>query len=259
MIKSFFKDAAGEISHLRNIFNQNQKTRIIIISILAINIIFILIHILSILIKNYFDVEHEYFNFLRLDEDRSIPEFFNYSQSFASAFFLLKLYLGERKLIFAALSFSFLFIGFDDMLEIHEIFGHLLAQMLDFPPILGLRPRDSGELLVWLLIGAPLGLAIAWGLIRSDRRTRAFSILVLSALALLVFFAAGVDMLHIALPDLLLARGADPTLARGLYSFLTIVEDGGEMLSLALCLSIILLRLGAGRVEQPGRMPSKRA
>ena len=159
-----------------------------------------------------------------ISEDLGYGEVFGYLKSCAIAVALFACYRRARAPVFAALAFTFTVIVLDDSLRIHERFGHLTEVALALPPAFGLRAQDLGELMVWSALGAVVVAALAAGFRRSGREARALAAVFLGLIALLVFFAVGVDMLQIEFRNAF----------RGAHRLWTVIEEGGEMATLSL-------------------------
>lgn len=159
-----------------------------------------------------------------IDEELGYGEIFGYLKSLAIAAALFACYRRARAPAFAALAFTFAVIALDDSLRIHEFFGNLIAKGLALGHAAGLRAQDVGELMVWSALGAVVVSALAYGYRRSDAAARSLASIFLGLLAVLVFFAVVADMLHIALAGWF----------RGAYRVGTVIEEGGEMLTLSL-------------------------
>lgn len=159
-----------------------------------------------------------------IDEELGYGEIFGYLKSLAIAAALFACYRRARAPAFAALAFAFAVIALDDSLRIHEFFGSLIAKGLALGPAFGLRAQDVGELMVWSALGAVVVSGLAYGYRRSNAAARSLASIFLSLLAVLVFFAVVADMLHIALAGWF----------RGAYRVGTVIEEGGEMLTLSL-------------------------
>lgn len=159
-----------------------------------------------------------------IDEELGYGEIFGYLKSLAIAAALFACYRRALAPAFAALAFTFAVIALDDSLRIHEFFGNLIAKGLALGPAFGLRAQDVGELMVWSALGAVVVSALAYGYRRSNAAARSLASIFLGLLAVLVFFAVVADMLHIALAGWF----------RGAYRVGTVIEEGGEMLTLSL-------------------------
>jgi hypothetical protein len=171
------------------------------------------------------------FDLFRIDRDASLAEWFNYLQATFCIVLLLGVFRATRQPLYAAWAVVFLVVVVDDSLMIHERAGHYLVSMLGIPTLPGLRPHESGELLVWAIIGSVLLGILWWGFARSGRNARAAGGVLALAFAALVFCAIGIDMFHVAFSQT----------GTGLYALLAVLEDGGEMLSIGLACALALL------------------
>ena len=161
-------------------------------------------------------------------------EVFNYVQTAVAVVALALTALHSRERVYLAWSLVFAFVLADDALSYHERVGLVFVRILALPDMLGLRGWDFGETIAWAIPGIILFVVLFWACRRSSPDARRFSWLLTGVLALLVFFAFGVDMLHIL-------GGAQSDRAGFV---LGTAEDGGEMLALALaCTCSILLYL----------------
>jgi hypothetical protein len=123
-----------------------------------------------------------------------------------------------RRWAFAALLPLLAFLLLTDTFELHERLGRHLADALALEPMLGLRPRDLGELMVIgaaALVTVPLALVGLW-LARGVDRLHVLRIFLL--LGFVLFCGVALDLVHI-----LIIADARPGDAFGL------IEDGGEM------------------------------
>jgi hypothetical protein len=123
------------------------------------------------------------------------------------------------------------FVLLDDAFQIHESFGFHIAQALDLKPFGGLRPLDSGELLVWTVAGIPLLAVAVAAIVRSAKEDLGNGLLLVGALAMLAMFVVVADMAHVVL------RRA----FRGLDDLSTVIEDGGEQITLSLICGLAIL------------------
>ncbi len=169
-------------------------------------------------------------DFLHPGRDGSLPEMFNYAQAGLTAAFLFLVWRGTGALACLAWAAVFVFVLLDDSLQYHEQMGEWLARVLALTDRDGLRAVDFGELLAWVLAGAVLLPLVAAAALRTAGEERGFAILIGVVFSALVFFGLAVDMLH---------------QITGLR-MLTLLEDGGEMLSIAVAciLSFGWYRLG---------------
>jgi hypothetical protein len=171
-------------------------------------------------------------DFLLLDRDQSLPEFLNYAQTFACAALLVAVYVERREGIFLSWALIFLFVVLDDALSLHEEGAQMIRGFVDLPALPGLRPQDTGELMVWSLFAVPLFAILIAAFRRSGPVAAAFGGVFALLFMALVFFAVAFDMVH-------------SWLASGSFRverLTALAEDGGEMLTLALaCGSALLL------------------
>jgi hypothetical protein len=175
-----------------------------------------------------------------LSEDRSMGEIVNYGLAFLAAtlFFLTFVALRSPMFLFASLLMAF--IWFDDAAGYHERVGDMLASTLDLPSVAGLRPQDLGEVMAWSAAGVCLGLLLIWSIVhRSPGDMGALALLSL-CFGALVCFGIVLDLVHVVAPAEFDAR-------------LGIIEDGGEMLAVAM---IAGMSLGLSRNAEAYRAAS---
>jgi len=133
-----------------------------------------------------------------------------------------------RRWAFAALLPLLAFFLLTDTFELHERFGRRLADALALEPVLGLRSRDLGEMIVLggaALVTVPIALI---GLRLASRADRAHLLRVLVLLGLVFFCGVVLDLVHILIVD-----DARPGDAFG------VLEDGGEMLGATLLVAYL--------------------
>jgi hypothetical protein len=134
-----------------------------------------------------------------VDADRSYIEILGYGFVLAAAGLLLALALRRRVPVYGGWAAALTVVAADDALEGHERAGSWLSRSfpgLD-PP--GLRVEDVGELLAWGLVGAVVSVGVHLTHRRSAPDARRDSVGLAWLMGLLMVFAVGVDMLHIAL------------------------------------------------------------
>ena len=157
---------------------------------------------------------------LLLSSPRGLPELFQYLKEALIAGLLLSVGWRKRVPVLMLWAGLFTYLLFDDLLELHERFGYLIAVVFDYPSVLNLRPRDLGEVTVSLIVaGAFLAMIFSFAR-RCPPAWRDSSLDLACLLALLGFFGVFVDTLHMAMESLHL-RG------------LTLLEDGGEMITMS--------------------------
>lgn len=120
-----------------------------------------------------------------------------------------------------------LMIALDDYLMIHERVGSVLVHSLDLPEVFGLRAQDLGELLVWGLLAAALGVLLLLAHLRAPAEARWNSWGFVVLMVFLVAFGVVLDMLNILL---------HAVLGETLLTVTTHVETGGELVAMSLLL-----------------------
>lgn len=191
---------------------------------LVVDCIFILIHLLH---WQGIAFGERQFN-LTLDE--SYAEVFQYFKFVLIVLGMSLLALRNRSLIYLSWAVIFTILLFDDSLALHERGGQKLSLLLNFQPLLGLRPTDLGEILVYFSYGLLLVFLAAISYRRDrDRFARAASVRILIFLAALVVVSGLVDMLHMMAENLIgLPRNSIQ------YVMFDILEDGGELVVVSL-------------------------
>jgi hypothetical protein len=214
----------------------DKKAQFIIAAVLFANLFFITVHFLILLFRYlgiFDDLISTYLSSprFRIDRDWSFAEWLNYLQTTTCAILLLGVFRTTRQPLYVAWALIFLFVVMDDSLKIHEGVASYLVGTFDVPALPRLRPRESGELIAWSMIGSVLVGILWWSIARSGRSARAAGGVLALAFAGLIFFGIGIDMAHIAFAQT----------GTGLYALLGVLEDGGEMLSIALAFVLALL------------------
>jgi hypothetical protein len=180
-----------------------------------------------------------------IGSDRSYAEMLGHLKTMLILFFLISIPHVWKRPVYVVFILMFAFVLVDDAFQVHERFGLLFAEAFDLQPFAGLRPIDPGELLLWAMVGVPLLAAAAFAIVRSPEEDRANGLLLLGALAMLAVFAAVTDMAHVVLIGAF--WGAD--------DLLTVIEDGGEQVTLSLtCGLAILIRRDVR--ERRGAVPA---
>jgi len=149
--------------------------------------------------------------------DGSYPEIYGYAKEALLTLLLAVAYARTRQLVYLALALLFAICALDDSLSLHEAAGVYLATITDLSP-------SAGGLVGWSLLGFVPMLAIVIAYRRSDATSRRHTEAVLLGFAILLFFAIGMDLVHAVLQRYV----------NGFQTVLTILEDGGELLTLTL-------------------------
>ncbi|MEO8090976.1 MAG: hypothetical protein ABI703_11825 [Gemmatimonadales bacterium] len=147
---------------------------------------------------------------------------------------LLILIPGKRgRPIYLGLALVYTVALLDDALQLHERVGHGLADDLGLQYFVGRMSPHVGELMVWAALAVFLVAAVRAGFARSPADDRSRGLLLLGAFAVLVLFAVVVDLVHVVVKYWLNFRTAD-------FLF-TLVEEGGEQITLTLTCGLALL------------------
>ena len=172
----------------------------------------------------HFHLQHSYFygNDFYSNHDWSLMERWGYAQELAFTTLLGIMAWRRRSLLFAALCYFALFILLDDSMRIHEQFGDLLVGCCGVPEAIS-------ELLANIIDGVIPVLLVILGWLRAGRDQRSAGGAVLLAIAILLFFAVGLDTVH----DIMTATIQD------YGKIMALIEDGGELLSLTLILTVV--------------------
>ena len=173
---------------------------------------------------------YEYPPPFRLTIDGSYPELFNYLQLTILVWLMLHVFVWTRQAVYAASGIIFLFALAEDALQLHERVGEYAATIdLPAPSLLG--ATHFAELAYFLVIGALSIALLVYGLAASSAEDRKIGALFTLLIFILGFFVAVVDAVHIMLIGVF----------AGSHFVLGVIEDGGEMLTVAVALSAALL------------------
>jgi hypothetical protein len=153
--------------------------------------------------------------------ERGFAETFQYFKAWWLVVMFVWLARATREYWYLAWATVFLYIGLDDLLEIHEETGNSLALRYGFQETLGLRPRDIGELAIFAAVGLALLALVGVAYLRGSDRFRRHSERVFVLVALLAALGIGVDALHILFLH---------TWAGAMFG---LIEDGGELIVLS--------------------------
>lgn len=163
--------------------------------------------------------------------DRSYLEIFGYLKTASIIALLVAIPAKKERFLYLIFAVLFMFALLDDALMVHEVLGERVANLLALPSLIGLRPIDLGELLVWAGAGVLLLGPATIGLLKSSGRDRANGFLLLGALAALMVFAVGVDMVHVVVEHAF----------RGAHLLFSVIEEGGQQITLSLTCGLAVL------------------
>jgi hypothetical protein len=167
------------------------ETRPLLVLLLLIDTIFIALHV-------WLWSEGRLSPRFSIAHDDGLPEAFNYLKWLVSALVCVYAFDLRRKPLYFVWAVLFVYFLVDDSYSIHERVGGSLTTAFGFEPALALRAQDFGELTVSMIAGVVLLGAMALAYRKSDdAAARAFTLLLLPWLGLLIFCGVFVDMLHI--------------------------------------------------------------
>jgi hypothetical protein len=184
----------------------------------AVDVIFIALH--AFVVLTHFSENIQF----RVDVEGGYAEYFQYLKWVFLAAMFGYFAFSRRFAGYGVWVVFFAYLLFDDMREIHETVGTIIASQLSFSPPFGLRLQDMGELSVSAIVGAlfvTIG-AVAYG--RGDNRFRTVCWNLLSLVGVLAFFGVGCDMAHIIMADI----------GWKINVIIGAIEDSGEMVAASL-------------------------
>jgi hypothetical protein len=211
-------------------YQTDHVARTMIYALFSVNFLLILAYI-AFKVMIYLDpTRHAVYYYFLITSDHGYPELFNYMQLAVAAWLLFQVFVRTRQAIYVSLSMIFLLALGEDALRLHEQVG-TYALIIDLPAPSFLGAQHFGELLEWFVVGALSVGALVYGFSVSAAEDRKIGIIFVIILVILGFLAALVDALQIVLSERIF----------GLDFLLELIEDGGEMLMIALALSVTLL------------------
>lgn len=150
--------------------------------------------------------------------ERGFGETFQYLKEGWIALILVILAVRAGNGLYTCLVAVFAFLLVDDLFAAHSRAGEILGQALQLAPVLGLRARDMGELIVIGVAVVVLAIPIAVEFVRGDAQARSFWRSMVVLLVALAAFGVLFDAVHITLLS-------HPSWE----AVLGTIEDGGEI------------------------------
>lgn len=201
----------------------------LVITVMVVHIVTYFIYTIT---GNPDGLARKIFSFVNLGRDNSFSESLSHGMLFISAVLFLGVSYETRARTPVVLSAFFGFAWFDDSAQYHERFGSLIAKYLKIPSSFGLRSQDFGEILAWGLAAVILVLLAIWAYKGKRHGDRQVFLLIYKPVIFLILCGVMFDMLHIFIN----VPGSD--------IIFTVLEDGGEMLSIAAAtaVSVAVLR-----------------
>lgn len=206
-----------EMEHIMNFHLEKESTKLLFLLLLA-DFAFILVHL-------YYKMHLVLDSLFSIEMDFGYAEVYQYIKEYWIVVLLFMTAIKRSHIIYFAWSLLFLYLLFDDSLQIHEKFGVYLANYFELHPMFHLRARDFGELIVSMLFGFLLFTFIGASYLFSDHIAKQVSKHLFILVMFVAFFGVLVDMLHIAIPwgDTLWG----------------LIEDGGELLVMSIIVSYV--------------------
>ena len=176
------------------------------------------------------------------DLDRSVIELLGYGFLVLTIGLLLRLFVVRAGDVYAAWAGALTLLLLDDALTLHERTGTWVERNLDVVDPPGLRNMDVGELGFWVVTGAVVSIGLLLAHRRSSAEARAHSLGLVVLVVLLMVFAVGLDMLHIAVKSIVVHRPLDVSLIG--------IEAAGEAAAMAAMAAYALHLVRQPRDEQ---------
>lgn len=209
---------------IKKILTNTKVDQLLYLLILS-DLVFILLHCLVRI--GIFD---RYYLILSLEVDQSMPEAFQYVKELWILLILGITFIKTRQPIFLLWTFLFTFFLIDDFAGIHENLGGLISPYLQFIETVNFRLKDLGEFIGVVLIGLVFSLIFLLIFMKSRRKGKRTSVTLSILVSGLLFFGIIVDLIHA------LFRGSSLVV----NEFLSMMEDGGEMLVMSLILWYVM-------------------
>ncbi len=162
-----------------------------------------------------------------LDKDAGYGEWWQYLKLAGGIGLLWLLLRRQRAPLYLHWLLLFLYLLLDDALMLHEKGGRWLATVLGLNGGWGLRPRDWGELIIYLLTGLFFLMSFTLTYGASERPARTFAQRLLLWLIAFVAAAVGLDMVQ----EIMGGSAA--------AAWLLLAEDGGELLIMSFIIAAI--------------------
>lgn len=194
-------------------FDLKKQTSKLLLLLLIADLVFVLLHsfrLMDLIWNPLFSIE----------KDRSYGEMYQYIKELWIVVLLFILTIQRSRVIYFAWSLLFLYLLFDDSLQIHEQGGRYLADYLGLQPMFNLGAKDFGEIIVSMFFGLFLFTFIGIAYLFSDNVAKTISKKLFILVMSVAFFGVVVDMIHIAIPWGRLMWG--------------LLEDGGEMIIMSI-------------------------
>ncbi len=157
-----------------------------------------------------------------VDLDGGYPEIFQYLKYLIIVFIIIYIMFKKKATSYLSWFFVFVLLLLDDMLQFHEMFGKWISEKLNYSPMFGFGIQDLGEL-TYITVFGSIVLIFLFIEYRSGSKKYKKRCIDLGLLfALFLFFGIAIDMLNQFV-----------SYNRYIDLFMTLLEDGGEMITLS--------------------------
>lgn len=199
---------------------KNKKTNTILWILISLDVLFILGHISLVL------SEAKQPNSFLLDaEDWGYPELFQYVKYSTILGLVTYLIIGQKKYAYVPAIPLFVLLFIDDVFQLHYKAAWYFVYHLKITTVAGIKAVAIGQLLYYIGIGFGMFLfSLLFYKNATYQVKKAFAQIGI-LLVVFLFFGIGIDFLSVLLENYI------PTIIKAL---LTVVEEGGEMISLSL-------------------------
>lgn len=176
-----------------------------------------------------------------LGQDWSLPTVYTYATWAITIALLTVCWQRTRTPVFTSLAAVFAVLLADDALQLHEKLGYAALVRWKLPALPGLRQQDTGELVVFAVMGVIVVGLLAVGMLWTSPARRSVGWWFIGCLVALAVVGVIFDMAHIAvLKTLPMGR------LRTLLGFLVgVAEDGGQLM-----VASVILATSLGLVKQ---------
>ena len=171
---------------------------------------------------------HRLYMNLSIGRDNSIAELFNHGVAFSAAVLFFVTAASARSRVCLTLAGFMAIAWLDDSAQYHERVGRAFGERFPDTELFGVGAVHLGELVAWATIGLVLLALMSWASRSILPGDRIVMRLVLLPVLLLIACAVVVDVVHV------------PFAGTNLDEAFMYLEDGGEMVAIALIASVAL-------------------
>ncbi len=152
-----------------------------------------------------------------ISQDHSFGEFLEYALTGACAAMLIAMWRRLGATAYLANAVMMAWLTLDNVVGVHEQFGHSIAPLIRLPAGSPVAANDVGEMLFFAIVGAVWLIGLATALLGAQTRAAVHSLAIATGIACAAVFGVAVDMM---------VSWGPHTIA--MLDFQTWLEDGGE-------------------------------